>query len=365
MFEPSWTSPPGETALDLMVEQGLSPTRLAEAFDWTDYEITSLLSGRTAVDGEIAGLLSRFVGGTPEFWCERERHFSNSIARVAEAADSQTVRQWLTSLPARDMEKRGWIASQLDQEKRLCDALRFFGVTSIDRWQEKYQNWGRQVPLRTSGAFELSVHSLAAWLRRGEVQASVDRLSEWNPELYGDSLFAIRELTRKRDPQTFLPSLRERCGKAGVAVVIAETPAKCPVSGATFFGNTGNPVVMISCRHKTDDQFWFTFFHESAHLLLHSEEDCFLELEHECGSDTEREANAFAAETLVPRKYHQEMFSLGSNAKKIIRFARDVGVSPGIVVGQMQYYGILRHNQQRRLKRSYSLQDGVVSLERR
>ena len=137
MFEPSWTSPPGETALDLMVEQGLSPTRLAEAFDWTDYEITSLLSGRTAVDGEIAGLLSRFVGGTPEFWCERERHFSNSIARVAEAADSQTVRQWLTSLPARDMEKRGWIASQLDQEKRLCDALRFFGVTWIDRWQEK------------------------------------------------------------------------------------------------------------------------------------------------------------------------------------------------------------------------------------
>ena len=53
-------------------------------------------------------------------------------------------------------------------------------------------------------------------------------------------------------------------------------------------------------RYKKDDFFWFTFFHEAAHLLLHSKKETFVD----DGTDNdviENEANDFATDFLIPR----------------------------------------------------------------
>jgi HTH-type transcriptional regulator / antitoxin HigA len=34
---------------------------------------------------------------------------------------------------------------------------------------------------------------------------------------------------------------------------------------------------MLSFRYKTNDHFWFSLFHELAHLLLHGKKSLFLE----------------------------------------------------------------------------------------
>ena len=48
------------------------------------------------------------------------------------------------------------------------------------------------------------------------------------------------------------------------------------------------------------------------------------------------------------------MMSLGADANAIIRFAVKIGVSPGVVVGQMQNAGALSPRQMQGLRRRYS-----------
>ncbi|MCV7072838.1 ImmA/IrrE family metallo-endopeptidase, partial [Mycobacterium rufum] len=59
-------------------------------------------------------------------------------------------------------------------------------------------------------------------------------------------------------------------------------------------------VIALSDRYKTEDQFWFSFFHEAGHVLLHSKKETFIDDGSE-SDDIEDAANRFAANTLIPR----------------------------------------------------------------
>ena len=59
-------------------------------------------------------------------------------------------------------------------------------------------------------------------------------------------------------------------------------------------------MMILSFRYLSDDHFWFTFFHEAAHLLLHGEKSTFVEDEATDQTEKEKQANAFAAGMLVP-----------------------------------------------------------------
>ncbi len=104
-----------------------------------------------------------------------------------------------------------------------------------------------------------------------------------------------------------------------------------------------HPVVQLSLRHKTDDHFWFTFFHELAHVLLHGQREVFLDggsLSSAKTQKQETEADSFARETLIPESFNGGLSDLKS-INSIKGFAREVGVSPGIVVGRLQFDGVL------------------------
>jgi Zn-dependent peptidase ImmA (M78 family) len=103
----------------------------------------------------------------------------------------------------------------------------------------------------------------------------------------------------------------------------------------------------------TDDQFWFSFFHEAAHLILHRERRLFLEGIPEEHLQEENEANEFAASILVPPVARAEMMSLPKDLKVILKFAKQIGVSAGIVLGQLQHAGRIPHGHFSRLKTRY------------
>jgi len=49
------------------------------------------------------------------------------------------------------------------------------------------------------------------------------------------------------------------------------------VSTVLFDGLEIIPSSKLSCRYKVEDIFWFSFFHEVGHVLLHGKRDVFLE----------------------------------------------------------------------------------------
>jgi Zn-dependent peptidase ImmA (M78 family) len=179
--------------------------------------------------------------------------------------------------------------------------------------------------------------------------------SKWERKKFRGALKEIRKLTRNKDPAAFVPTLQELCSECGVAVVVLRAPQGCRASGATKFISRDKAILLLSFRHRSDDHFWFTFFHEAGHLILHDRSALFIEGAHFLSTDEEREADRFSEQLLVPQDYQEEMRELPMNHRTVMRFARKIGISPGIVVGQLQHAGVFPRNKMNFLKNRFSL----------
>lgn len=351
-FRPEWSSAPGDTIADILKERDLSVAEFAERIGHTAEDVNDLLQGRATITIEVARRLERSLGASVEFWMSRDFQYRDDAARLL-AADQE----WIAELPVGDMIKFGWLAPAPRPSDEVGACLRFFNVPSVRAWREAYAGLQEMVAFRTSPSFDSRPAAVAAWLRQGEIEGDAIECSPWDAERFRDSLLEIRSLTRRKDPSLFVPRLQERCAESGVAVAIVHAPTGCRCSGATRFFSRDKAFLLLSFRYLTDDHFWFTFFHEAGHLLLHGKRELFLEGPDTPSTTEEQEANDFAARTLIPPEFQPALLNLSADGRKVIRFARRVGVSPGVVVGQLHYLGRIRHNQLNRLKRRFRWED--------
>lgn len=348
-FQPDWASSPGDTIADILQGKDLSALEFAKQIGATHGDVQNLLQGRSSITIAIARQLERVLGASVEFWMSRDFQYREDISRI----DSEDL-EWVNKLPVGDMIKFGWITPvpHPSEEKAAC--LRFFNVTSVAEWRHKYADVQRNIAFSTSPSFDSSPASVTTWLRQGEILSDSIECEPWNKVRFQESLSIIRPLTIKKDPKYFLPELQRICASNGVAVAIVRAPAGCRASGATKFISPNKALILLSFRHLTDDHFWFTFFHEAGHLIIHDKEQLFLEGYESDSSELEHEANMFSVQTLIPSEHEQSLMSLTANAKNVIRFAVRIGISPGIIVGQLQHTGKIDHSQLNRLKRRFN-----------
>lgn len=347
-FAPDWVSAPGDTIADILQERDCSASEFARQIGYPLAEVHDLLQGRATISLAVARQLERVLGASVEFWMTRDFQYRQDTQRL-HVADNQ----WLAGLPVGDMIRFGWLKPVPHPAHEAEACLRFFDVPSVRAWHKLYGNLEEMVAFRTSPSLDSRPGAVAAWLRQGEIEAQRIDCKPWNPNRFRASLSSIRSLTREKDPDRFLPKLQDQCAEYGVAVAIVRCPAGCRASGATQFLTKEKALLLLSFRFLTDDHFWFSFFHEAAHLLLHGAKGFFLEGEDTPQTMQEEEANEFAAQTLVPPALQSEMLSLRVDSRQVIRFAMNVGVSPGIIVGQLQHLGKFKRNQLNSLKRRY------------
>lgn len=356
-FSPAWAVPPGRTISDLLASKKLSTTQAARSMQLSKAEFDDLLIGKSALTATVANRLEAMLGASAAFWLRREEQYREQLEELAEGVDPEddAYAEWLRSLPIRQMVDMGWIDAVAEKKAKLKKCLEFFGVPNLDAWNRTYGETREAAAFRTTDAHVESASATAAWLRRGEVLADRIDCEAWNPTLFEVQLSKIRELTLLPNPADFIPRLQRLCAEAGVAVVIVKAPPGCRASGATFFATPTKAVLLLSFRYLTDDQFWFSFFHEAAHLILHYDtETLILETTTEGPkSPMEEEANQFAALHLVPEQFQRRMAESARTLLGIVRLARDAGVSRGIVVGQMQHHGLIKRAHHNALKIRY------------
>jgi plasmid maintenance system antidote protein VapI len=347
-FRPDWASAPGDTIADILGERQISVNELAKRIEQSPEYTNDLLQGRAPITLAIARRLGQVLGATVEFWLSRDFEYREGVARFS-AAD----KEWLDDLPVGDMIKFGWLKPAPRPSEELAECLRYFGVPDVATWRHAYANMQEMVAFRTSLSLDSRPAAVTTWLRRGEIIGETMECAPWNAARFQESLTSVRPLTRVRDPKKFIPRLVEICAASGVAVAIVRAPNGCRASGATRFLSPSRALLMLSFRFLSDDQFWFSFFHEAGHLLLHGCQGFFLESDDMPATRQEQEANDFAGSALVPPRFHEAMLRLPLNGREVIRFAHRVGTSPGIVVGQLQYYGRFTHRQLNNLKRRF------------
>jgi plasmid maintenance system antidote protein VapI/Zn-dependent peptidase ImmA (M78 family) len=349
-FQPDWSSAPGETIGDILAERKLSVRQFARDIGRTPKQADELLNGRARITSTLAQRLEIVVGSSAAFWIKREADYRSDLARLE--GERESNENWLKELPIKEMANFGWIKPSRSNE--LSTFLHFFDVPNLKIWRERYRNIMEMAAFRTSPSFDSNAAAVAVWLRQGEIESASIQCKPWNPELFRNMLPKVRSLTRQREPRIFLPELSKSCAECGVAVVVLRAPKGCRASGATHFVSQNKALLLLSFRYLSDDHFWFTFFHEAGHLLLHGRDAVFLEGIEPVHQEQEKEANDFAARVLIPYDFREEMLRLPVDGIQVMRFARTVGVSPGIIVGQLQHCGRFTRRQLNNLKRRFA-----------
>ena len=337
-FTPRWASAPGSTIRDVLVARDISLAEFAASVGVPTPTAESLLAGHQPITVGLARRLESSIGGSVAFWLSRDGQYRDDLAVVA-------TDRWASGLPIEDMAGFGWIDRPRTWQERSRTGLGFFDVADIQQWRQVYEVLVEGARFRLSAAGRTEPLAVAAWLRRAEIQGSGAETANWNPDHFRLALQQVRTLTTARDPREFVPLMQDACAQAGVALLVVRAPHGCPVSGAARFLDQTRPQIILGGRYLSDDHFWFTFYHEAAHILLHGASAVFVdEFEEAVGerpTDDESEADDFAGETLLPRGVRDGIPHGHLSPRDIVRISRDAGVSPGIVVGQLQHLGLL------------------------
>lgn len=350
-----WISPPGETISDLLEEKGWTQAELGMRLGYTSKHVSLLINGKASITEDTALRLERVLGGDMGFWLSREAQFRENLARAGEAQNLEKDEGWLKELPLNDMFRFGWIKRESSRGQQVAECLRYFGVASVETWRASYADpTALGVAYRASDKFSKISGHIATWLRQGEIVASTIPCKTYSAPGFKALLQDLRSLTLQEDPEEFVPCLVQKCAEVGVAVAFVPAPKGCPVSGVTRWLSPDKALLMLSLRYKTNDSLWFTFFHEAGHIILHSKKLMFLELAKDGMSSTEeREADAFAQDTLIPPGSFSELLGVAQVESEINRFAKKIGIAPGIVVGRLQKEKLLPWSRMRHLKVSY------------
>lgn len=135
---------------------------------------------------------------------------------------------------------------------------------------------------------------------------------------------------------------REFLNKSGIHLVFERHLPKTHLDGAAMKLPNRDPVVALTLRYDRLDYFWFTLFHELAHIALHLDKDnlgLFLDDLAEKGSDElEREADHFASEALIPSaEWLASELTVDSPESQIVAFAEKSRISPAIPAGRLRF----------------------------
>jgi HTH-type transcriptional regulator/antitoxin HigA len=352
-FRPNWASAPGETIQAIIDARGFSRSYLRTSLAMHEYELNSLLIGKLQISSELAKRLADVLGSTPRFWLQRDRQYHASLESLELAAPE--LLRWARSFPLNDMVKAGWLNKPSSREA-ASELLEYFGVSNLTEWRESYQARLQRTKFRTSESFKNTVGSTTAWIRHAEIVAEEMNCGAFDKEGFRKSLQDLKTLTFEKNPRHFVPTLQRECAKRGVAVVVARCVPGCAASGATYLLENGTALLLLSARFLSDDQFWFSFFHEAGHLLLHTNEACVEEKDAD-STAIEEEANAFAQEVILDPLGKDELMALKPSKFSIARFAHRCRVSSGLIVGQLQHKNKIGHSTYNAMKVRYSVKE--------
>lgn len=331
-------SVPGDTILETIEYMRMSQIELATRMGKTAGKINDLISGKAPITINTAMQLEKVLGIDMHFWLTREAIYREKLARIEEEEFLEQCVDWLKVQPVKELKAMGLIKSENKNAQMVDEMLQFYGVASPKQWEDVYVNNYANTDFRINSSYATSLSSLSAWLRIGELVMRQMELKEYNKDLFKEALYKIKTIIYDH-PEDYAVQLSNLCAVAGVAIVYTLNLPKAPISGATRWIG-GNPLLQLTDRYKTNDQFWFTFYHEAAHILLHGKKDVFIEDFEGVENDNEKEneANEFAKEWLIPDDF-VHMLPDVIDERYIKSVAREYKTHPGIVLGRLQRIG--------------------------
>lgn len=346
-YRPAEVSPPGDTLAELIEQRGIAQAELARRMGRPINAVNEMVLGAKEITEDTALELERVLGTPAHFWLARESRYREFLARQRDADRAESRIEWLDKLPLKQLQETGYLPkgrlTPAFKASLIDSVLKFFGVASPEGWEIQY---GRvQAAFRRANpAKQTDNAAITAWLRLGEIAALSADLPAYNAETLHANIAPMRKLSTQPAAEIGA-GLKALCGQGGVVLLFVPHFSGTHVSGvARWLGE--RPLIQLSLLGKWSDVFWFSFFHEVAHILKHPKRAVFLDDASsgtEVESKEEKEANQFAADVLIAPTDRQRIGQIEISIAGVRAFAEEIDIHPGIVVGCLQHMGLVSY----------------------
>jgi HTH-type transcriptional regulator / antitoxin HigA len=345
-WTPNWAVHPGAILQEHLEARGLSQADFARLTGLTAKLISTIIKGTNPVTAETAIRLERVLGLKAYVWTGIQAKWDLFRARGAAKFVSKP-KEWLSQFPLKELRDRGYLADTKDINAQVEALLSLFEIGLPQAYAAKVS--ALAVHHRQSKAHESSEHHVFTWLMLGEWRARAMTVPPFDAARFEEAVRQIRTLTTE-PPAVFEPAMKELCRSAGVALVLEPPISKTCLFGSARWFDVDRAIIQMSLRMKTNDHFWWTFFHEAAHITLHRGKN-FADDKNGEGDSLEKEADRWSEHVLVGRERFARFKASHPRSEANVReFANAVKLHPGIVVGMLQHARVIPFSHLNKLK---------------
>lgn len=344
-YQPVSFTHPGITLRQKLIEMGIGPKEFALRTGKPEKTISAILNCNSSITPDMAVQFENVLQIPARFWNNYQQKYNETIARQKSRQAISDAADWARKFPYAAMANLNWVSKTRNIEEKAENLLKFFGFSSHKIWESFYYEEKLKVAFRISLKHTKEAPAISAWLRRGDILSQYIDVPEYNSGTFKDALLKIKCIMAKH-PQDFFNQLKELCRNAGVKVVYTPCLPKAPINGCTRWIND-TPLIQLSGRYRRNDSFWFTFFHEAGHILMHGKKDIFLEYDYYSDKDEkkEKEADDFAGHWLLTEKEEAEIISKEIiEDEEIFNFARKFNTHPAIIIGRLQHKKLIDYS---------------------
>jgi HTH-type transcriptional regulator/antitoxin HigA len=355
-WQPDWAVLPGEILLEALQDRDMTQSELAQRLGRPLKTVNEIIKGKAAITAETAIQLERALGISASFWTNLETQYRDTLAHQQAQAELESQAAWVDRFPIADLVRYRLIERGSTKATTLANLLSWLGLSSPDA----FDRLTAAAAYRASPAFTASPEAVTAWLRWGEMQAAAIKAAPFDAQRFREVLAEIRPMTRKEPFAQVFTRVQTLCAQAGVVVVLTPELKGTHLNGAArWIGSKA--LIQLTLRHKSDDQFWFSFFHEAGHILSGRRRRDFVDsanADDDNGADEEA-ADQFARDVLLPPSDYFRFITAGDFGLAAVRaFAESQTIAAGIVAGRLERDRHVGPAQLRRLKKPLAFPTG-------
>ena len=339
-------TPPGATIKEQLKDRGMSQKEFAARMDMSEKHISKLINGDVKLTPEVAVRLEMVLGVPAKFWNSLEAVYREKLIKVAAENAMDEDEALAKQLPYSEMMKYGWVPEARTSKEKVIYLRKYFEVVELSLLEN---NQITRIACRRLAVTKKSDFALLAWAQEAKLKArNIETLPINIKELIG-IIPDIRRMT-VLNPKEFCPKLKKMLSECGIALVFLPHLKGSFLQGASFVD--GNKIVVgLTARGKDADKFWFSLFHELAHIILGH-----IGQANGTSEQDEKDADLWARDTLIPINLFEKFKSKRMySADNVCKFADSLGIAAGIVVGRLQNENCIKYSTLNDLKEHYNI----------
>ena len=346
---------PGYYIADIIEDMEISQAEFAKRMGTTAKTLSQLINGQTNISNDLARKLSVMLGTSVDIWQNLQNTYDQKLIEIQQVKDIEAQAELARVIDYKYFVDVVGLPSARSINDKVVNLCKFFKIADLRIMLEP--DFLVNFRSSSSNGSEKNIINSRAWIQTAiNISKSIDT-KPYNAEKLKGYLPEFRGMTVK-EPEEFLPRMREIFGECGVAFVLLPHLKNSGVNGAVKWVSEDRVVLAMNNRGLDADKFWFSLFHEIKHVLQQKSKKVFIsstvEEMMDINNSLEIEADKFATNYLIsPSDLKKFAPSRYTSDDEIVEFAKTIGIHPGIVAGRLQHEGIIARNRCSKLKERY------------